>query len=247
MVRSGCNAPPVVNVWACTLRDYSGSIEKFACALSAGEYEQAQRFVRRQDSERYILGRTLIRQVCAAWSGIAPGRLNIGRTANGRPYLAREAQLPGHWIDFNIAHSGDCVLIAWSVDQPVGVDVEAIELARNLPFWGVAKTAFSEDECSALAAADPSSTALTFCRIWVRKEAILKAEGCGFSGNLRSFSVAIRKSRQIQWLDQVYYLGTARYWCIVDFTPVPGYVAGVAMPMGAILQRGPNVLKMSVL
>lgn len=234
---STCNVPRVANVWVCMLHDYAGSIDKFASALTADERERAQRFLQRRDFERFILGRTMIRLVCAGWSGVAPRSLNLRQTATGRPYLAREGQPSEHWIDFNIAHTEDCVLIAWSVDQLVGTDVEAIEFDCAVPFRLLAETAFSDDERSALAAVQPSDAALTFYRIWVRKEAILKAEGCGVSGDLRSFSVAMRKTEQIEWLDEVYYPGSARQWRIVDFAPVPGYVASVTMEYGPVLQH----------
>ncbi len=52
----------------------------------------------------------------------------------------------------------------------------------------------SNAERFALAAAKPDDVTATFCRICVRKEAILKGECCGIDGSLRSFSVATRIS-----------------------------------------------------
>jgi hypothetical protein len=56
------------------------------------------------------------------------------------------------------------------------------------------RRAFRMLSVSHLAAAKPDDVTATFCRICVRKEAILKGECCGIDGSLRSFSVATRIS-----------------------------------------------------
>ena len=163
MVRSGCNAPPVVNVWAC-ICDYSGSIEKFACALSAGEYEQAQRFVRRQNSARGHFGRTLIRQSLCSLVRHSTRDTEHRTHCEGKTVLAREKHnCPGARIDLNIAHSGDCVLIAWSVGRISWRRRRGHPAARNLPFSGSPKPPFPITQCWCRCCGPARARPSTFC------------------------------------------------------------------------------------
>jgi phosphopantetheinyl transferase len=57
----------------------------------------------------------------------------------------------------------------------------------------VSASAFSRVERAVLSAAEPNEALITFYRIWVRKEAVLKGEACGLGGCLQSFSVARRQ------------------------------------------------------
>jgi hypothetical protein len=74
----------------------------------------------------------------------------------------------------------------------------AFPLAQSDPIqsrvFPPAQGAFRMLSVSHLAAAKPDDVTATFCRICVRKEAILKGECCGIDGSLRSFSVATRIS-----------------------------------------------------
>ncbi len=103
-------------------------------------------------------------------------RLGLGETALadlsynrfGRPYL------PGK-IDFNISHSGNCVLIGIGTEMKIGVDVEKIRPVEILNFGN----AIPEKQLRLiLSASDPLNS---FFDYWTKVECVLKAEGGGFS------------------------------------------------------------------
>jgi len=93
-----------------------------------------------------------------------------------------------------------------------------------------------------LSSVTAEETAATFYRVWVRKEAVLKAEGCGVGGPLKSFSVAVRTPLGTRWLDEVSFPSSDRVWSIVDLTPAPAHIASVAVPLGAIVENVPIFL-----
>ena len=124
-----------------------------------------------------------------------------------------------------MAHSGDCVLLAWSIGSPVGVDVESVN--RGASFADLADAAFSPEERDILSSAPPDETAILFYSIWVRKEAVLKAEGRGIAGGLQSFSVA---SPSVEWPKTIQYPGTMRIWQLLDLQPAPGHLGAIAFP-----------------
>src|SRR5215470_14672376 len=230
------NMSSVVRVCTSLLKHWRQRVNELASTLPADERECARRYLRREDQERFVITRALTRRICAAHTGLEPHAVTFWRTSFGKPYLVAGERARHRKIEFNVSHSGDCVLIAWTEGGPVGVDVEAVEPYR-VSFTEIASSAFSADECAVLLSVTAEETAETFYRVWVRKEAVLKAEGCGVGGPLKSFSVAVRTPLGTRWLDEVSFPSSDRVWSIVELTPAPAHVAAVAVPLGAIVEK----------
>lgn len=222
------------------------SVEKHAPVLeelTEEERARAARFLREEDRQRCLLGRWAIRRLCAEEMCVEPRAVELGATVKGKPFLVST----GATLQFNLAHSGDCVALAWGRGGPVGVDVEMIEGGRERPFLEIAGTAFSPQEqevlerISSRAAAWKAGLAETFFRIWARKEAIVKAEGCGIAGGLQSFSVARWAGAGAQWPELVEHPGAGRTWRVEEFAGRRGYAAAVAMaPEGKLCPTEPE-------
>lgn len=128
--------PPGVNVCVILLDVYRRHVEELALALPAEELEQASRYRRREDSERFIIARALTRRLCATSIGLEPRAITLLRAPSGKPYVEPVESAGGRKkIEFNVSHSGNCVLIAWSTGGPVGVDVEASSQAAARCLW----------------------------------------------------------------------------------------------------------------
>ena len=68
--------------------------------------------------------------------------------------------------------------VARSVGGPIGVDIEVVD--EIVPI-AVERMASSRERAWIDAAADSQERAFRLCRVWTRIEAVLKAEGSGFS------------------------------------------------------------------
>lgn len=200
--------------------------------LSAPERTRAERFHREADRQRFLLGRGLLRALMAEHLGVEPGSVVFTETATGRPLVA------GSGLDFNLAHSGDSVLIAWSTEGAVGADVEAMASRTDESLAGIAELSFSLEECAVLKGAAVSQKAAVFHRIWVRKEAVIKAEGVGMGGPLREFSVVRLGASGAQWNERVPYPGSARSWRLVDLVAPEGSFAALAVSPEAEVTEG---------
>jgi hypothetical protein len=88
-------------------------------------------------------------------------------------------------LQSSVSHSAELALIAVANGRAVGVDVEAMRAGRRLQ--AIAESRFSPGEAAALRALDESERDAAFYRLWVRKEAYLKATGEGIAGGLDSF------------------------------------------------------------
>ena len=76
-------------------------------------------------------------------------------------------------FDFNIAHSGDITICIASAGHKVGVDIEEVKSQDILPL----KEHFTAREWSVINGSDNITDA--FYKLWVRKEALIKATGKG--------------------------------------------------------------------
>ena len=206
--------------------------------LSGGEQARADRFRQAIDRQRFLLGRGLIRALVGEHLQVDPADVVFAETAAGKPGI------PGGEFEFNVSHSGDCILVAWSTGSEVGVDVEVMSSKTEASLSEIAGISFSADERAVLATTPPVEKAAVFHRIWVRKEAIIKAEGVGLGGALQDFSVVCLEGGAVRWSEVVPYPGSARSWRLVDLISPAGCFAALAVESGAAVCEGalPSVL-----
>jgi 4'-phosphopantetheinyl transferase len=162
------HAAPVagVDLWRIDLdRPIAGAAEM----LSAEERSRASRFVFDRDRVRFVAGRAACRVILAGCAGAAAEALSFELGPHGKPSLAQGPP-------FSYSSSQACGLLAFGGEAPLGVDVERIRVVSDAP--GVARSAFTREEWAAWMAGggDPCAG---FLRVWVRKEALLKALGVG--------------------------------------------------------------------
>ena len=93
-----------------------------------------------------------------------------------KPCLAKE-----NGLCFNLSHSGDYALYAFTQGYDVGIDVEYIN--ETLELEDMATSVFSIEELSRWRPLPLNKKTHTFFKSWVSKEAILKASGKGWLEN----------------------------------------------------------------
>jgi len=145
--------------------------------LDHGEQERAQRLRRPEDRERYQLGRAALRQVLGAWLDCDPAALRFRYGPHGKPALDGVVDAAPH---FNVAHSGNLILLAFHASSPVGVDVEQHRPA--LAWAPLARRVLTPAECRLLERLPPERRPEAFLAAWCRLEARLKARGEGLAG-----------------------------------------------------------------
>ncbi len=129
--------------------------------------------------QRKVLGELLLRSIINQNYQIKSELLKLAYTDKKKPYLLSH---PG--IHFNISHSGEWVVIAFS-GNPVGVDVEKVRKV-NL---NVARRFFSDEEKTRLFNLPEKGQLDYFFDLWTLKESFLKAIGTGLTRPLKSFTV----------------------------------------------------------
>lgn len=135
------------------------------------------------------------------------------RSKKGRPQI----QLPD--VDCNWSHSGELLAMAWSSQHRVGIDIEQV---RPRPQWQrVAERFLLPGECAQLTDEDD------FLRLWVRKEALLKAIGQGLAHGLR-FVEFTKEQGDWQLLAVSPALGVPSDWNVSELAAGEGYIGALA-------------------
>ena len=145
------------------------------------EHELA-RAAKRSDPSAFLTAHVLLRSLLADHTGDPAGSFSFVRSCptcgsdrHGKPMVDGQPDL-----HVSISYGARLAVAALSHDGPVGVDVEAISAAD---FEGFDRVTLSSDEIDDLRSAALAGSDLlrARCRLWARKEAILKATGHGLA------------------------------------------------------------------
>ena len=191
--------------------------------LSGDELLRANRFVFERDRRRYIVGRAHLRYQLGLRLGVRPEVVEFVYGKYGKPALS--LRFEGAGLRFNVSHSEDMAVYAFSFGREIGVDVEAIRQVHDAD--EIAGRFFSARENEAYSGLDIADKPLGFFNCWTRKEAFIKAIGDGLQYPLDRFDVNLAPGEPARILRVNGTQGDACGWQIEEFSPAPGFVAAV--------------------
>ena len=208
-----------LHVWRIGLTANDARYGDMLAILSLEERARAARFRFDADRRRFVAARASVREIVGAYIALPAAEVEFVYGAYGKPSVEQAAD-GNEGIHFNVSHAQDLALCAVTRAGEVGVDVESIR--DDLDLDGIAALFFSVAERQLLS--DSSDTANAFARIWVRKEACVKASGVGIGGDLTGFSVGLAESSHVPDADGVRGGG----WTVRELAVGEGFAAAVA-------------------
>ncbi len=107
-----------------------------------------------------------------AYLGVPPEALEFERNDAGKP------RLRGEPLQFNLSHSEQLALLAVTAATVVGVDVQAPHRAVSRE-WFANRICTSREREHLGRLPDTTTLPQELLRLWVRKEAVIKARGAG--------------------------------------------------------------------
>lgn len=157
------------------------TIQSLISTFSAFEQNNFNSVKNKNVLKRTLFSRIILKYI-AAGLGIAQSEF-VSLAISGKPVFT----LP-NGFDFNISHSGNMVVCCLAKDSFVGIDLELnrpvnIEIYRNC---------FDSQEWQFIT--ESETPGLTFLKLWVRKEAVIKADGRGIGIELSSFNCLKNKA-----------------------------------------------------
>lgn len=164
-----------IHVWNISFLDFSSDITFFTNVLSSDEIERAKAYKFPADQHRFILGRGLLRYLLAKYLNVQIQDIQITYGLWGKPCITQKNRLY-----FNISHSGDYALYAFTPYYEVGIDLEYIN--ANMALDEIITAIFPKKDLIYWEALGAEDKVNTFFKYWVYKEAFLKAKGKGWLG-----------------------------------------------------------------
>jgi len=206
-------------IWSASFEAENSSF--FFPFLTEDEKDRATRLKNTAATSQKIISRGILRLLLSNYIGLDPKELIFKNGPFGKPCLGNPVNSE---ICFNLAHSGDMLLIAIAKEKHVGIDVEKIE--EKMDFKRISTMVFScEEQLKLSSSMDPIDD---FYSIWTAKEAILKAAGRGFSYPSNKFSVFILNG--ITFPELIPTELTGGHSCsLSSFSPANGYSAAIAV------------------
>jgi 4'-phosphopantetheinyl transferase len=212
-----------VHLWSARLDPPEELSRQCAEVLSEDEHERAERFRFGSLRNHYIAGRGTLRMLLARYLGSDPTSFSLRYQAHGKPELDPPWKARG--VEFNVSHSHELAVYAFTRQSQIGVDVEWVRPMPNAA--ALVERFFSPDEARQWRQMPAERQLPAFFQGWTRKEAWLKAVGSGLSFPLDQFCVTLDDTARV--LSIRGDADEAAHWWLESCQPCDGYVAAVAM------------------
>ncbi len=212
-----------VHIWILELNHPESLAPDDWALLSSQERERSARFHFDRDRHRYISVHLSLRKLISRYLHVDPSLIRFLTSEKGKPYLDPSA----HPINlyFNLSHSADLAVYAFTLGIDIGVDVEAVRPIDDLK--SIARSNFAPGEYAKLCNLPPSQELNAFFNCWTRKEALIKALGGGLSIPLDHFEVSLGVPARL--LSYTSDIPLDPSWTLVSLQPIFGYVAALAI------------------
>jgi 4'-phosphopantetheinyl transferase len=212
-----------IHLWSVSLKPDVCRAKNLLSVLSPDERERMDRFCFPKDKDRFIIARGTLRTLLSHYIGIGPSDLLFKYGYAGKPSLTCEVN-PND-VRFNLTHSNDIALFAFSIGRELGVDIEYIH--PDPVADQVAERFFSEKEVFQFKALPENERERAFFKCWTRKEAYIKAIGSGLCFKLDQFSVSFVNGVSPALVEHVVDPRELVRWSISAIESVRGYVGAL--------------------
>jgi 4'-phosphopantetheinyl transferase len=213
------HAPPLgpedVHVWQASLE---GDEAAYEALLAPAERERAAKFHFPRDRRRFTIGRGRLRLILAEYLAVDPKAVPLEATALGKPFVAGD-------LRFNVSHSDELALYAFSRNRELGVDIECER--PEVEWHELAERFFAPEEVAALATLPAAQQRSAFYRCWTRKESYIKALGLGMHVPLDGFAVTLAEPAEL--IHTSHDPSQRERWMLKDLRPASDFAAALAV------------------
>ena len=218
-------SPDEIHVWQTPLVVPEPIHQQLTQNLSAKDQTRAASFYFDKDRTRWIVGRAVLRILLARYLNTDPHSLNFDTNPYGKPFLTYPSlPIP---LQFNLSHSGDLALYAFTYTRHIGIDIEYKR--PGIEYDALARVSFSPNERATLRSLPDLLKHDAFYNCWSRKEAYIKARGKGIYLPLDQFDVSLIPGEPAALLASREDPEAPTHWTLHDFPPIPDYSSALAV------------------
>jgi 4'-phosphopantetheinyl transferase len=213
-----------VHLWHLTFAELEIDLQRDQRWLSAVEHQRAEKFQREIDRWRFIGRRVVMRRILARYLRMRPEAIRFEMGAFGKLQLAEE--FVASQLNFNLSHSEGEALLAVTIGQAVGADLERMRDLDNVE--DLLTRCFSTAERTALRSIHAYDPQQFFYKFWTCKEAVLKAFGVGLNLPLESVRIDSRGTECEFTAELTALNGDRQRFFVKSFSPCAGYAGAIA-------------------
>ncbi|KPJ96496.1 MAG: hypothetical protein AMJ53_00460 [Gammaproteobacteria bacterium SG8_11] len=190
-------APNQIHLMVASLESLTQHREQVFSVIDQTEQTRAERFINPTHGDNFRLVRGTLRILLAAYLKQNAKDIHFDFNEHGKP-LINPSQNP-QALQFNVSHSHDMAAFVFTMQKPVGIDIEHIKPLNNIS--GLAQHVCHPKELDEFNAMEAHARQDAFFRLWTRKEAFIKAKGQGLSMGLRSIYIGFDMASAIQCVE----------------------------------------------
>lgn len=174
--KESSNIDNQLDVWKLNISALSFPENKDLQNLNSDQEKHFKRFHFKKDKKRYFYTRFFLKKILSKYLQLEDPIIFINKSKFGKPYLQDNS------IYFNISHSSDYIVWAFSKKSPIGIDVEYKK--DKLSLEGIMKRYFHPKEVDYFQSLKKGKQVDFFYFLWTAKEAFLKSRGESLSHHL---------------------------------------------------------------
>ena len=210
-----------VHIWALQIGSSDEVADVFDPILVPDEKERAGRFRFDHLRRSFVITRGVLRCLLGSYLALHPSAIRLQYGPKGKPVVAPDAP-----VDFNLSHSGEMAVFAFTAGCPIGVDLERVRVLDELQ--AIASRFFCPEETAEIISLPQDQRERAFFNCWTRKEAYVKAVGDGLSVPLDLFRVTVKPGEPAQFVHVHHDINAANRWMLHDLSLGPQYAAALA-------------------
>lgn len=214
----------MVHIWKCSLDETYLSEEELWQTLDDSERQRAGFLHFGRDRRHFIAAHGVLRLILSRYLKIPPHYLKFNYGINGKPYLAN-SNIPE--LKFNLSHSVDRLLFAFTCKHEIGIDIEYIDLIPEVD--NVARFILTEREYTMLKKTPFEHKLESFYEFWTLKEACIKAFGFKLAESINQFEIWMPEHRLIRLPRMGWKIGDGVEFSYQLIKPDPGYMSAVVV------------------
>lgn len=221
-----------LHIWRAALEQSDQLVEHLRTLLSTDEQDRAARFYFAKDRRHFVVARGILRTLLGQYLGIPASAISFCYNNYGKPALDELGlPVPHNTLRFNLSHSHQLALYAFSYEREIGIDVEHMRPLSISECEMLAEHSFSSSERACLRALSGEIKREAFFACWTRKEAYIKARGRGLAIELDQFDVSLTPGEPAILLASREDPEAVAHWSLRDL-PVASEYAGAVMVEG---------------
>ncbi|APJ04888.1 4'-phosphopantetheinyl transferase family protein [Silvanigrella aquatica] len=163
---------------------FNGNFKK---VLTLDEINKSLKYFKISDKIRSLSTRFVLKKLISLYLKLPPHNIHFKYNKYFKPFLSHE--INNISLNFNVSHAGEYIVLAFSCEDLVGIDIEKYD--NSLDKNSLGSYIFSDCEFTSWNSLSENEKNSSFYHVWSCKEAILKGIGIGLSYLPNNITVGI--------------------------------------------------------